>query len=206
MHSIPRTRRSAAAAIEQGFTLLELLVAVSILALISLISWRGLSALAQTRERLQPQNEAVRAVLAGFGQMQLDLSQVPLNANLFALPGQPLHLLSIDGHTSLQMLRLAPSPDGSAASAVQTVLYTVRDGALLRQNTSAQRSYASGATDAVQEVALVPAVDDMQIRVWRTTAGWITPSTDADLTNIIGIEVRLKRHDGSSLRRVFAIG
>jgi general secretion pathway protein J len=195
----PRARRA-------GFTLLELLVAVSILALIAIIAWRGLSSLTQTRERLAPQNEAVHAVLAGFGQMERDLAQVPVNTNLFALPTQAVHLLSIDGHASLQILRLAESPDGSPASAVETVFYTVRDGALQRQCTAAQRFYSANPGAMLEAVALVPQIDDLRIRVWRNNVGWIAPSSDADMANILGIEVVLVRHDGNTLRRVFAIG
>jgi general secretion pathway protein J len=195
----PRTRRG-------GFTLLELLVAVSILALIAIIAWRGLSSLTRTRERLAPQNEAVHAVLAGFGQLERDLAQVPVNTNLFALPSQPVHLLSIDGHASLQILRLAESPDGSPASAVETVFYTVRDGALQRQYTAAQRYYSANPGSMLEAIALVPQIDDMRIRVWRNNVGWIAPASDADMANILGIEVVLVRHDGAALRRVFAIG
>jgi len=191
---------------DTGFTLLELLVAVSILALISIISWRGLSALTQTRERLAPQNEAVHAVLAGFGQLERDLAQVPVNTDLFALPGQAVHLLSIDGHASLQILRLTDSPDGNPASAVETVFYTVHDGALQRQDTAAQRYYTGNPGPMLDPVALVPQIDDMRIRVWRNNVGWITPASDADMANIVGIEVVLVRHDGNTLRRVFAVG
>lgn len=195
-----------AAARTRGFTLLELLVAVSILALISVLSWRGLTTLTQTRDRLGPQNDAVRSVLAGFGQMERDLAQAPRNTNLFALPGQPVHVVSIDGHASLQITRLADSPDGSAASAVQTVFYSVADGALRRQSTPAQRFYSAGGANTLETVELAPQVDDMRIRVWRYNVGWIAPASDADTANVSGIEVRLLRHDGTELRRVFTVG
>ncbi|SPJ18835.1 putative General secretion pathway protein J [Burkholderiales bacterium] len=188
-----------------GFTLLELLVAVSILAVIAVIAWQGLSALTATRERLEPQNDEVHAVLAGFGQIERDLTQTPTNAVLFALPTQPLRVVAIDGHPSLQILRLAESPDGVRAASVQTVFYVVRDGALQRQSSAAQRFYSTAASE-LDSVALVPNIDDMRIRVWRTNVGWITPATDADTAGTIGVEVLLQRHDGTSMRRVFAVG
>lgn len=190
----------------RGFTLLELLVAVSILAVISVIAWRGLSALTATRERLEPQNGDVRALLAGLGQIERDLAQVPTNAGLFALPVQPVRVFVADGQPALQILRLARSPDGNPAAAMQMVFYQVRDGQLQRQTTVAQRFYSASAGQSLDTVALVPKIDQMQIRVWRNNVGWITPGTDADSANAVGIEVRLQRHDGTSVRRVFAVG
>jgi general secretion pathway protein J len=189
-----------------GFTLLELLVAVTILAVVAVMAWRGLSSLTTTRERLEPQNDAVRAVLAGFGQLERDLAQVPTNARLFALPGPAVRVLAVDGRTTLQILRLADAPDGSRAAATQTIFYRVADGALQRQSAPPQHYYLAETTAALSSVALVPQVDEMQVRVWRNSVGWITPASDADTSGTVGVEVRLLRHDGTTLRRVFAVG
>ena len=43
----------------RGFTLLELLVAISVLSVVSVIAWRGLDSLVATRERLEPRNNFV---------------------------------------------------------------------------------------------------------------------------------------------------
>lgn len=190
----------------RGFTLLELLVAVTILALIAVMAWRGLSSLTATRERLEPQNEDVRAVLAGFGQMQEDLAQAPVNARLFALPAPAVRVFTIDGRTSLMVLRIAESPDGSRATAMQTVIYRVTDGALQRQGSGAQHVYLADTNMDPTSVALVPGVDEMQIRVWRNGIGWIVPVDANDTASAPGLEVRLLRHDGTVLRRVFAVG
>jgi general secretion pathway protein J len=189
-----------------GFTLIELLVAITILAVVAVMSWRGLSSLTATRERLEPQNAVVHSVLAGFGQMERDLAQAPGNARLFALPGQAVRVLAIDGRTTLEILRLADSPDGSRATATQTVLYRVVDGTLERQSTPAQHYFQGEAAVTLDRVSLVPQIDEMQVRVWRNAVGWITPASDADTASTVGVEVRLRRHDGTTLRRVFAVG
>jgi len=173
---------------------------------VAVMSWQGLSALASVRERLEPQNEAVRATLAGLGQIERDLAQSPTNAGLFALPEQALRILTVDGKRALQIRRTAVSTDGSAASAMQTVFYIVRDGALVRQSTPPQRLYAASASETLENVRLVPGVVEMQVRVWHNGAGWISPLTDADMVNAPGIEVRLLRGDGTSVRRVYAVG
>ncbi|HEY4039755.1 MAG TPA: prepilin-type N-terminal cleavage/methylation domain-containing protein, partial [Burkholderiaceae bacterium] len=46
-----------------GFTLVELLVAISIMSIVAIIAWRGLSALVATRDRLGPEADDVRALL-----------------------------------------------------------------------------------------------------------------------------------------------
>ncbi|HXF47037.1 MAG TPA: prepilin-type N-terminal cleavage/methylation domain-containing protein, partial [Burkholderiaceae bacterium] len=66
-----------------GFTLLELLVAISVLAVVSLIAWRGLDTLVATRARLAPEAEDVRALLTAFGQLERDVART-INPQLFA--------------------------------------------------------------------------------------------------------------------------
>ena len=53
----------------RGFTLLELLVAITVLSIVSMIAWRGLDSLVATRERLEPEVDDVRSLLTTFGQM-----------------------------------------------------------------------------------------------------------------------------------------
>ncbi len=189
-----------------GFTLLELLVAITILAVVAVMSWQGISSLTATRERLEPQDEEIRAALAGFGQIEIDLARAPINASLYALPVQAVRVFVIDGQPSLQILRLAPSADGSRAAAVQSVVYQVRNGALQRASGPAQRFYAHDSAMSPAAVVLVPGVAQIQLRVWRANVGWITPASDADSANTPGVEVRLQRADGSILRRVFTVG
>jgi general secretion pathway protein J len=199
-------RRRRAATRGGGFTLLELLVAITILAFIAVIAWRGLSSLTATRERLEPQSGQMRELVGALGQMELDLARVPLNGTLYALPTLPLHITVVEGRRSLQILRLAEAPDGSGASAVQFILYRVHDGVLQRQATPAQRFYSADAPARLDSVDLLHDVDDVQYRVWRSGVGWFVPNSDLDTVNATGLEVRLQRHDGTFLRRVFIIG
>jgi general secretion pathway protein J len=74
----PRTDRP-----EQGFTLIEVLVAISVMALMSLMVWRGLDGMLRTQSSLQTRADEVRTLQAGLAQWQTDLDQ------LAELPGTP---------------------------------------------------------------------------------------------------------------------
>ena len=50
----------------RGFTLLELLVAISVLSVVSIIAWRGLDSLVATRERLEPGEETLACEQGGI--------------------------------------------------------------------------------------------------------------------------------------------
>jgi type II secretory pathway component PulJ len=138
--------------------------------------------------------------------METDLARVPLNVALYAVPVQPVRVVTIDGQRNLQILRLADSPDGSRASAVQMVQYRLHEGALERQSTPAQRFYGAAPAGQLETVAIAPGIVDLQVRVWRNGVGWITPASDADTAGTPGVEVQLQRSDGSVLRRVFMVG
>jgi len=186
-----------------GFTLVELLVAIAIMAIVAVISWRGLSSLIATRDRLGPEADDVRALLAATGQMQLDLEHA-VNPVLAWRALAPVSVLTVDGATALQIVRFSePLPDG--ASAVQQVTYAVVDGVLLRQCSAAVRSLPTESSVTVSTVRLVSGVDSIQVRGWRANQGW-TELLPYPVTMPPGIEVVLKRQDGTSLRRVLLVG
>jgi general secretion pathway protein J len=60
----------------RGFTLLEVLVAISIFALLGVASYRVLSSVMQTDERLAARNEELRRVNRAFWVMQQDFEQI----------------------------------------------------------------------------------------------------------------------------------
>lgn len=59
-----------------GFTLVEVLVAITIMALMALMSWRGLDAMLRTQSGLQQRADALRTLQAGLAQWQADLGRI----------------------------------------------------------------------------------------------------------------------------------
>jgi general secretion pathway protein J len=68
---------------ERGFTLIEVLVAISVMALMSLMAWRGLDGMLRSQSNLQSRSDEIRSLQAGLAQWQTDLDQ------LAELPGAP---------------------------------------------------------------------------------------------------------------------
>lgn len=59
-----------------GFTLVEVLVAMGIMALMALMSWRGLDAMLRTQAHLQQRADETRTLQAGLAQWQTDLQRL----------------------------------------------------------------------------------------------------------------------------------
>jgi general secretion pathway protein J len=201
----------------RGFTLLELLITIGVLAILSLLSWRGLESLVGTRDRLLPRGADLRAQLAVFGQLERDLAQ----AAPPALTGSRSATVQVSGNSDGQVLeiqRLRPSAATGAAQ-LQTVRYRVQEGKLLRQTARADTSAAGAAGDEaptpLAAVTLLDAVRTVRFRLWREGSGWLEPGADTTTRvpvpgqsplNPPGVEVLLERPDGSLLRRVLLVG
>jgi len=99
-----------------GFTLIEVLVAIGIMALMALMSWRGLDAMLRTQASLQQRADQVRTLQAGLAQWQTDLNRIA--------PLQGIASWDWDG----KVLRLTRE-DAQAENGVRVVAWTWRQDA-----------------------------------------------------------------------------
>ncbi|WHZ12698.1 MAG: General secretion pathway protein J [Burkholderiaceae bacterium] len=97
-----------------GFTLVELLVAIAILALLALLSWRGLDAMARGQARTHERADELLALQAGLTQWSDDLDAL--------MQEPPLPAIAWDGRV-LRLTRTAPS----ASDGMLVVAWTRRD-------------------------------------------------------------------------------
>ena len=196
----------------RGFTLLELLVAITVLSIVSMIAWRGLDSLVTTRERLEPEADDVRALLTTFGQLERDLAQVT-NPKFVGLTTPSIQVSVADGATMLQLARVAP-PAPDRPTEVQTVYYRVVDGTLMRQATAALPAFEMTPTDRLESARLLDKVRLMQVRTWSPTVGWVDPNVPQDTSGgapaanavVPGVEVTIERENGRIFRRVLLVG
>jgi general secretion pathway protein J len=60
----------------RGFTLIEVLVAIGVMALMTLMAWRGIDGMLRTQTGLQQRSDQIRTLQSGLAQWQVDLDQL----------------------------------------------------------------------------------------------------------------------------------
>jgi len=109
-------RRSPLRRASRGFTLIELMVALSIMALLALLSWRGLDAMIRAQQVTQAQGERLTLLQTALAQWRSDLdAMLPVSAQ----QAQPV--LAWNGR-ALRVLRLAPASDSLVAQGDSSLL------------------------------------------------------------------------------------
>ncbi|TWI63092.1 general secretion pathway protein J [Pseudoduganella lurida] len=154
-----------------GFTLVELLVAITVLAIVAVLGWRGLDSIVRSRVMLTAQMEHTRGIQLAFAQMQNDLEQMA-GADLVGTR----QYLAADNARLLFVRTVAAE---NAATQLVVVSYRVRDGVLTRRESPGTRDLAQlqalwqvamSDGDPVPGVALQRGVAGMTVRVWRDGA------------------------------------
>lgn len=109
-------KRAAALQKSGGFTLIEVLVASAILALMALISWRGLDGMAKAQFSLQSRSDAHQTLQVGLSQWRTDLD------NMSSLPNVPA--LDWDG----RVLRITRQHSQDPKAGLQVVAWSLGNG------------------------------------------------------------------------------
>ena len=105
--------------IQRGFTLVELLVALVVMALLALLSWRGLDGMTRVQSQTQSHTDGVLALQAGLAQWQTDLDAITLQANVPGVSG-----LNYDG-SALRLTRRY-AEDGGKGDSIRVVAWSQR--------------------------------------------------------------------------------
>ena len=137
----------------RGFTLIEVLVALSLMALLALMSWRGLDAMLRVAQDTRVSSASIGGVQMGLAQWAVDLDRVVETPDVNALDW--------DGHV-LRMVR--SSPVGSA-EALLVVAWTLR--------------LVAGAQQWVRWQSAPLSQRHELINAWQQAASWA--QTDGDM-------------------------
>lgn len=179
---------------QQGFTLVEVLVALALMAVLAVLSWRGMDTMMRTRDSTQARIDAVAAAQMGLSQWRADLNAMQvlpgvLNGNSLAWDGRVIRFLRRSS---------TPLSNGQDAGAL-VAAWTVRDGqwrrwqsADLRSRGEIEQAWSEAAQwgqnpsrQALQrEAALMPA-GSWQLFYFRGNA-WTNPlSSDGQQTQAL---------------------
>lgn len=170
-NSILDKRRAAS-----GLTLIELLVAITVLAVVAVLGWRGLDSIVRARIALTENLEQTRGMQLTFAQLQSDCAQLaapnvlPNRVPLMVEPGM------------LRLVRTVFADD--QPSRLQVVTYQLRDGRLTRRESAGTRDLgeldmlwkdAANATDSTDAVVLQSGIAALDMRLWMSGKnGWLT--------------------------------
>lgn len=162
-----------------GFTLVELLVAMAIFALISGFAYRSLNAMLDSREAVQNESRKWRDVAVFVGRVERDLDSVLPRVGLGS-SGAPIMPVSsaldtvTDGN-GLAVTRAGTPLQDNALAAPQRVAYRLKDGAVERLTWASvdapPRSDPAAVRVLPQVTALAFRFLDAKSGEWRATWG-----------------------------------
>ena len=182
---------------QQGFTLIEVMVAIMLMAVVSLIAWRGLDSVTRADQHLQASSEQTEVLLRALNQMQRDISlraSVELVATDVSQDEAPktegLAAVTVRSSDSkgfrLDVIRSAPM----AGDGLQRVRWWLKGDSLYRAAAPARDRYPLPA--AKDGVVVLTGVSDLQVRVWDADKGWRQLSGNRR-EDPLGLEISLVR-------------
>jgi general secretion pathway protein J len=212
MLRIPIPERWRQACAPRGFTLVEVLIAIAIFGILAAVSYRALTAVLETRERVEKENRKWRTIAYAITRIEEDIGAVinrqvrDANGNLRpALVGNPV---PGPGDGQLVFTRSGELDENGYDTAPQRVGYVLRDGVLM-QLTWPVLDQAPGTQPAVTPLLL--GVQSIEF-AYAGANGQPTPFwpqsgvTGADTSLPIAIAMRITFASGEQMSRLFAIG
>lgn len=192
----------------RGFTLLELLVAVALLSVLAVLSWRGMDSVLRSRDRIVQSSDELRALSVTFAQMEQDV-RATWTVGLLGL-AEPAIAFSVAGERAAPQVALLRETSASEAMQLQRVRYRL-NGRRLERGFAPWTPLASSAAQPVSEAPLVwqpllGDIDEVRFRAWIPSRGWLPAASlarDAGSARVGGIELTIVRN-GERIVRVLA--
>jgi general secretion pathway protein J len=183
-----------------GFTLVEMLIAIGILAMIAVLGWRSMDGMIRSRVALTDSMQQLRALQRSFAQMQDDCAQLAAADAV----GTVVPLQIQPGR--LALIRNVFTPD--QPTRLQAVVWYVAGGVLKRRVSPASRDLPALQRFLQQSVGgldqtLQNDVHAMGLRAW--SAGWRSQVGGGVPPRGLEVTLQLGGGDGT-VRRLFLLG
>jgi len=177
-----RSRRARAGRRQaDGFTLIELLIAAALLAVLAVLSWRGLDAVLASRTRIVAASDDLRALTLAFAQVDEDLRRSwPVRLLRLPVPSIGFSVAGEQAAVSLELLREAGAAD--QPTQVQRVAWRLRGGLLERGfapwvvpsgDQGAQAAAGGGEMGGLIWQPVLVGVTELQMQGWIAGQGWV---------------------------------
>lgn len=190
----------------RGFTLVEVLVALAILALTSLLAYRATAALADGETRLTGESARWRSLDAALARLEADLREAVPRASRVGDHREPPFVVTVDsdGNSAIVFSRAGPEFSAEPGIAGQRIGYRLADGTL-------QIAYGAGldtSSDAQSaRYVLVDGIAAMRVDLLRSDGAWAAtwPPPTAEAAIPRATRVQLVLSGGESIERWFAL-
>jgi len=200
-----------------GLTLVELLIAISVLGLVAVLGWRGLDSIVRTRITLTGKMEQARGLQLAFAQMQNDCAQL---ADRYILPDRVPILVAQDKLILIRKVSAVNQP-----TQLQVISYIVQNGILSRHTSATTRDHtelsvlwkaATSTIDNTTAVNLQTDVASLSMRLW-VSGSWLAASrtlppnsaSNPTISPVLptGLEVTLKLNgQNGEMFKIFLLG
>ncbi len=194
---------------QHGFTLVELLVSLVILALLAMAGYRGLDAVLQARERVASETRKWQHLAFFFARFEQDVAQAvrrsARDTGGVARAEWLGHAVVVgEDDAELTFTRAGIADQGAALLAPQRIAYRLEQGkiVLLRWPSLDQAERAKPVRYTVLE-----GVSEFKLRYLDINGNWLSQWPPSGLTNGLpqGAEVSLTLTGGEKITRIFAL-
>ena len=181
-------RRPSPARLSRGFTLVELLVALALMALMAALSWRGFNSMSLSRQQLSGYSEQLLTLQNGVAQWTADLDALEQQPGFSSMEwdGRALRLLRRSSRTPGEGLYVVAWAQGARAQGSvwmrwQSEPLTSRAQLLAAWSQAALWAQNPGDAERKQEVLITPLVG-WQVVFFRGGA-WTNALSSADVVS-----------------------